>query len=262
VVGEPGEQKPLILDQKGRLYLYRYWEYQEELARGIKSRIRDESDVSQAKPLQKALNRVFPDAGEAGIDWQKVAAFAAARRKFCVITGGPGTGKTTTVAKILALLIEQHKDGTFRPALVSPTGKGASRLQEAMRKAKETLACEERVKALIPDSASTIHRLLGRSGVLPTFDSTPKIISPSMPLWWMKPPWWIWLSCPSSYKPFRHRRDSSFSATGTSFPRWRQGRCSVISATRDNPTHFQRLFVPRSRKSQGMRSRGSTPRPE
>ncbi len=160
VVGEPGEHRPLILDSKDRLYLYRYWEYQEELAKGIKSRIAPEGHVLQMKSLREGLNRIFPALEEPGIDWQKVAAFAAARRKFCVITGGPGTGKTTTVAKILALLVEQSGNQKLRAALVSPTGKGAARLQEAMKKAKEGLACEESVKAFVPDDASTIHRLL------------------------------------------------------------------------------------------------------
>jgi exodeoxyribonuclease V alpha subunit len=169
VVGEPGEHRPLILDSKDRLYLYRYWEYQEELAKGIKSRIMPEGHVLQMKCLREGLNRIFPAPEELGIDWQKVAAFAAARRKFCVITGGPGTGKTTTVAKILALLMEQSGNQKLRAALVSPTGKGAARLQEAMRKAKENLACEESVKALVPDDASTIHRLLGPAPGSPYF---------------------------------------------------------------------------------------------
>jgi len=162
VVGEPGERKPLILDHKDQLYLYRYWEYQEELAKGIKSRlITPERHVSQMKSLRQGLDRIFPASKDDGLDWQKVAALAAARRRFCVVAGGPGTGKTTTVAKILALLVEQSGQQRFRTALVSPTGKGAARLQETMKREKETLASEERVKALIPDNASTIHRLLG-----------------------------------------------------------------------------------------------------
>jgi exodeoxyribonuclease V alpha subunit len=161
VVGEPGEHKPLILDHTDRLYLYRYWEYQEELAKGIKSRISLDNHVPLVKSLQEGLNRIFSAQEDVGVDWQKVATFAAARRKFCVITGGPGTGKTTTVAKILALLMEQNGGQRLRTALVSPTGKGAARLQEAMKKTKEDLGCEQSVKAFIPDEASTIHRLLG-----------------------------------------------------------------------------------------------------
>ena len=169
VVGGPGDHRPLILDPKGRLYLYRYWEYQEELAKGIKNRIGDESRVSEMESLRQGLMKIFPAANGGGIDWQKVAAFAAARRRFCVIVGGPGTGKTTTVAKILALLMEQSSPQRLRTALVSPTGKGAARLQETMKKVKENLACEESVKALIPDSASTIHRLLGSATGSPYF---------------------------------------------------------------------------------------------
>ena len=171
VVGKPGEHRPLILDPKDRLYLYRYWEYQEELAKGIKSRTTDERHVSETESLRERLHRIFPAPEEKGIDWQKVAAFAAARRKFCVITGGPGTGKTTTVAKILALLMEMElgRPQGLRASLVSPTGKGAARLQEAMKKAKEDLACEQGVKARIPDQASTIHRLLGPVGESPSF---------------------------------------------------------------------------------------------
>lgn len=169
VVGDPGEHRPLILDHKGRLYLYRYWEYQEELAKGIKSRVGHENKILEMESLRQGLIKIFPATKEAEIDWQKVAAFAAARRRLCVIAGGPGTGKTTTVAKILALLVEQSKGQRLRTALVSPTGKGAARLQEAMKKARENLTCGDNVKALIPDKASTIHRLLGTATGSPYF---------------------------------------------------------------------------------------------
>lgn len=169
VVGSPGDHRPMILDDKGRLFLFRYWEYQEELARGIRTRIIHERGHSDRESLRRGLARIFPAPEEGGIDWQKVAGFAAATRKFCVITGGPGTGKTTTVAKILALLMEQSMGRGLRAALVSPTGKGAARLQEAMKKVKENLACEQDVKALIPEKASTIHRLLGPAVGSPYF---------------------------------------------------------------------------------------------
>jgi exodeoxyribonuclease V alpha subunit len=169
VVGEPGEHRPLILDHEGRLYLYRYWDYQEELTKGIKKRVGQERHPSEIESLRQGLSRIFPEAKGGVTDWQKVAAFAAARRMFCVIAGGPGTGKTTTVAKILALLVEQGKGRKLRTSLVSPTGKGAARLQEAMKEAKEKLPCDEKVKVLIPDSASTIHRLLGPAANSPYF---------------------------------------------------------------------------------------------
>jgi exodeoxyribonuclease V alpha subunit len=169
VVGKPGEHRPLVLDHKARLYLYRYWEYQEELARGIRRRIDREEDAQDMQALRQRLRRVFHAPENSQTDWQKIAAFAAIRKRFCVIAGGPGTGKTTTVAKILALLIEQNKGRRLRISLVSPTGKGAARLQEAMKKAKENLPAGEAAKALIPDEASTIHRLLGPAGNSPYF---------------------------------------------------------------------------------------------
>jgi exodeoxyribonuclease V alpha subunit len=169
VVGEPGEHRPLVLDHKARLYLYRYWEYQEELTRGIKGRIGRERDASDMELLLHGLSSVFPVPSNGETDWQKIAAFAAAMRMFCVIAGGPGTGKTTTVAKILALLVGQSKGRRLRIFLVAPTGKAAARLQEAMKKAKESLACCEHMKALIPEKASTIHRLLEPVGNSPYF---------------------------------------------------------------------------------------------
>jgi exodeoxyribonuclease V alpha subunit len=169
VVGRPGEYRPLILDDRSRLYLYRYWEYQEELARAIKSRISRKNRLWEADSLRRVLGSIFPEAEKGEVDRQKIAAFAAARNLFCVISGGPGTGKTTTVAKILALLVNQSKGDRLRTALVAPTGKGAARLQEAMKKAKEALPWGETVKALIPDQASTIHRLLGPVGSSPYF---------------------------------------------------------------------------------------------
>jgi exodeoxyribonuclease V alpha subunit len=171
VVGEPGEYRPLILDKRGRLYLYRYWEYQAELAKAVQDRIRREHHrTGEAESMGSLLDRLFPGPEKGQVDWQKIAAFAAARRPFCVIAGGPGTGKTTTVAKVLALLVEQSKGERLRIALVSPTGKGAVRLREAMNKAREALPCDEGVKAVIPDKASTIHRLLGPVGRSPYFD--------------------------------------------------------------------------------------------
>ena len=82
-------------------------------------------------------------------------------KRFCVISGGPGTGKTFTVAKILALLLEQPGAEKIRIALAAPTGKAAARLQEAIKNSKEKLNCREEIKKLIPEEASTIHRLLG-----------------------------------------------------------------------------------------------------
>jgi len=161
VVGSPGEFKPLILDQASRLYLYRYWQYQQILAEVLASRIGGPAEIAGPEALKEQLERLFPSNGTEEFDWQKVAGFAAARKTFCVISGGPGTGKTTTVAKILALLLEQSSSGKLRIAMAAPTGKAAARLQEAIKSAKGKLECSERIIEAIPESASTIHRLLG-----------------------------------------------------------------------------------------------------
>ena len=111
VVGAPGEFKPLILDERGRLYLRRYWEYEKRLADIIKARLKAARPAVNIDLLRQGLARFFPNKGET--NWQKVAAFTAVISNFCVITGGPGTGKTRTVAAILALLLEQAGNGRF-----------------------------------------------------------------------------------------------------------------------------------------------------
>jgi exodeoxyribonuclease V alpha subunit len=100
--------------------------------------------------------------GEA-IDWQKVAAVAAVHNMFTVISGGPGTGKTTTVVRMLALLLEQGRANDSLPsvALAAPTGKAAARLQASVLEAKASLHTDEAIKEAIPTEAVTIHQLLG-----------------------------------------------------------------------------------------------------
>jgi exodeoxyribonuclease V alpha subunit len=161
VVGAPGQYKPLILDEGSRLYLFRYWDYQEKLLDLIRRRVSEDGQAVNATALKKGLERLFPGSHGGEIDWQKVAALTALMKRFCVISGGPGTGKTTTVAKILALLLEQGNSEKVRIALAAPTGKAAARLQETIKLAKEKLHCADTIKGAIPEEASTIHRLLG-----------------------------------------------------------------------------------------------------
>lgn len=161
VVGDPGEYKPLILDDKFRLYLFRYWDYQEKLVESIRRRIHEDRPNTNVAALKNRLDRLFPEGNKEEADWQKVSAFTALMKKFCVISGGPGTGKTTTVAKILALFLEQANSEKLRIALAAPTGKAAARLQETIKLAKEKLNFADTIKEAIPEEASTIHRLLG-----------------------------------------------------------------------------------------------------
>jgi exodeoxyribonuclease V alpha subunit len=161
VVGSPGEFKPLILDARHRLYLYRYWDYEQSLASEILKRATGKPDESNDEALRQALQGLFPPESGGAVDWQCVAAFAAARWKFCVISGGPGTGKTHTLVFILALLLELEPNRKLRIAVAAPTGKAATRIQDSIRGVKSTLACDERIKAQLPERATTIHRLLG-----------------------------------------------------------------------------------------------------
>ena len=160
VVGKPGEFCPLILDENNRIYLYRYWEYEKILSELIKRRINE--DVKNIDPslLKDSLTRLFQIKSGTDIDWQKVASMTAAIKKFCVISGGPGTGKTYTVAKILSILLEQESSKKLRIFLCAPTGKAAAKLSESIKKAKEELNCSDAVKQAIPVDAYTIHRML------------------------------------------------------------------------------------------------------
>lgn len=159
VVGRPGEFKPLVLDRHGRLYLHRYWKYETDLAAAITRLAKAAVPVANPETLRQGLARLFPQTRPGEIDWQMVAAFAASRKQLCLISGGPGTGKTRTVVVLLALLLEQNP--AARIALAAPTGKAAARLQESVRHAKTTLARAPEIIARLPEEASTLHRLLG-----------------------------------------------------------------------------------------------------
>jgi len=171
VVGKPGEYKPLILDGRSRLYLYRYWEYQEKLANLIRKWVVQDAKDIDFKLLEEGLERLFPANQTEETDWQKVAAFTALTQRFCVISGGPGTGKTTTVAKILALLLEQNSRQKI--ALAAPTGKAAARLQESILREKMKSVFDG-IRDAIPEEASTLHRLLGSIPDSPYFHHNAK----------------------------------------------------------------------------------------
>jgi exodeoxyribonuclease V alpha subunit len=151
VVATPGTRRPLVLDGAGRLYLHRYWAYEDRLARQLLARAAATVDDVDERRLTADLARLFP---ASGVDWQRIAAATAVLRRLCVVSGGPGTGKTTTVVRILALLRAQRPEA--RIALAAPTGKAAARLQDAIRLTAASLAIAD-----LPAEASTVHRLLG-----------------------------------------------------------------------------------------------------
>ncbi|HQP30377.1 MAG TPA: exodeoxyribonuclease V subunit alpha [Deltaproteobacteria bacterium] len=157
VVGSDNDYTPMVLDAKSRLYLRRYYDYEQCLAAAIRNLSARRQSVDWDK-ARRTLSALFPTESET-IDYQALAAIAALATGFTVVTGGPGTGKTTTVAKILALILDQ--DHQARIALAAPTGKAADRLQASVRQAAARLACGDAVKAAMPAEAFTIHRLLG-----------------------------------------------------------------------------------------------------
>jgi exodeoxyribonuclease V alpha subunit len=146
-VGGADAQTPLVIDESNRLYLRRYWNYQQHLAVALR---------------KKAEGNRAEGRGLAGT--QAGAIEAAVINALTIISGGPGTGKTTTVLHILARLLQEAGNERLRVALAAPTGKAAARLEETLRMGLETLDCPDKVKERIPVSASTIHRLLGVRG--------------------------------------------------------------------------------------------------
>lgn len=159
--------QPLVLDG-GRLYLRRYWRDETQVARAVRERA-VEARVVQVDLVRGWLDRLFPDqAGAARPDWQKLACAIALRGAVAIITGGPGTGKTYTVARLLALLFATAPQAQRqRVALAAPTGKAAARLKQSIDKALGELA--DRVGADLPlreltarmGAARTLHSLLG-----------------------------------------------------------------------------------------------------
>ena len=167
--------KPLIL-QNGKLYLQRYWQYESQLAAIIREKAAKtlDIDITTAHALLRDLFDGHDNAGSQTLDWQKIAVCIAASQTLSFITGGPGTGKTTTVTKLLALLQglaakkgTAHNKRVLNIQLVAPTGKAAARLTESISAAKQKLPAE--LQANLPEQCQTIHRLLGAKPQSPYF---------------------------------------------------------------------------------------------
>ncbi|MBU0480249.1 MAG: exodeoxyribonuclease V subunit alpha [Proteobacteria bacterium] len=158
---------PLVLENE-RLYLRRYWEYEEEIVSFLLQRgSRGDFGDGDGAP-HEILNRLFPDEG-GEFRWHRLAALSALRRSVTCIIGGPGTGKTTAVAGIMALLVECSGDCGMRIALTAPTGKAVMRLQESIAKSLSLLDSPSHFRSRIPVRATTIHRLLGVIRDAPNF---------------------------------------------------------------------------------------------
>jgi exodeoxyribonuclease V alpha subunit len=202
-VGEGAGSTPLVL-QAGRLLLRRHWQCEQAIQQGILARLEKPSETQQPATsegsrtrnheddfdhpsrqaaLREVLDVLFPaasaamplvggDGSDQEPDWQKIACALAARQAFAIITGGPGTGKTTTVVKLLAVLQHLALQATATPPrplrirLAAPTGKAAARLAESIVKARDGLTLDglpggSALQAVLPTEVSTLHRLLG-----------------------------------------------------------------------------------------------------
>ncbi|MBS68447.1 MAG: exodeoxyribonuclease V subunit alpha [Pseudomonas sp.] len=164
LVAAPDDYAPLTL-VGNRLYLARYQAYEQQLAEQLLTRAADAPDVDETR-LSDSLARLFAF-NQQSPDWQRLAAAQAVRRRLAVISGGPGTGKTTTVVRLLAALLEQPGGERLAIGLAAPTGKAAARMAEAIRNAKAELPVSDAVKQALPDEARTLHRLLGSRGDSP-----------------------------------------------------------------------------------------------
>ena len=174
--GDPEDGQPLVLagtDASPRLYLRRYWLQECAVARHIAAR----SEAAQAVDESAArtwLDKLFPGPSDSTVqadgrvDWQKLACAVALRGRLSVITGGPGTGKTYTAARLLALLyaVDPARE-QLRVALAAPTGKAAARLKQSIDASLEELG--QRLGGQLDLSgftqrmgaARTLHALLG-----------------------------------------------------------------------------------------------------
>ncbi len=181
---EEAASAPLALEN-GLVYLRRYREYERRLALQLRRIAADRhprvgedpgmlpSDADGIAQLGSLFAQLFPDARNN--DAQARAAALALRRALLLVTGGPGTGKTTTIARLLVLRIARALHAGHAPpriALAAPTGRAADRMAESLRRAVQQMQAsgiDATVLAALPDSASTLHRLLGTVPESPRF---------------------------------------------------------------------------------------------
>ena len=154
LVGDENQNRALVY-QFDRLYLNRFHYHESRLAEHL---LRLAQGVLDPGPADLAkLQRLFPGSHETND--QKLAALISLRKKLCIVSGGPGTGKTWTVGRLIALMLAQNRELKIR--LAAPTGKAATRLAQSIQAVVETLPKDLADRSAIPAQAGTLHRLLG-----------------------------------------------------------------------------------------------------
>lgn len=157
--GAPDRGLPLVV-QGGRVWLRRYWQYEREIEAALRGRASLCEPLPDAKEVARRLDQLMPNAQDGDIDWQRVAAAMSVRSSLSVICGGPGTGKTWTALRVLALL-RQLANRPLRIAMAAPTGKAAQRLGESVQAGLANLPLSDDERADLSVAATTLHRLLG-----------------------------------------------------------------------------------------------------
>lgn len=160
LVGGPGTFRPLILDGQGRLYLQRYWRYEQQLALRLHAMALAPAAPVTTGAIASSLEAIV-GRGMRLANGQRAAVATALLRQLTVIAGGAGTGKTTIVACILRLLAEHRTTPGFRVRLAAPTGKAANRLAEQLHRARTTIDPDDRIEEILDQEPATLHRLLG-----------------------------------------------------------------------------------------------------
>jgi exodeoxyribonuclease V alpha subunit len=175
-VGDGSRFTPLVLDAQGRFYMWRNWQHESKLAAAILQRCSRRTLPVPIDRLAADIESLFANSPSDSSHWQRVAVAMAPGSRFFVLTGGPGTGKTTTVVRMLLLML-RHAEACGLPsqpsiALAAPTGKAAQRLVQAIARGKTELqqlladggdtTLGPELLSLIPHAdARTLHRLLG-----------------------------------------------------------------------------------------------------
>ena len=169
---DEADTAPLVLEN-GLLYLRRYREYERRLAMQLGRIASQEMPATGIEPIAPLFASLFPAARDG--DHQARAAALALRSALLLVTGGPGTGKTTTIARLLVLRIAQALHAGHaapRIALAAPTGRAADRMADSLRRAvaqMSGLAIDTTLLDALPTQASTLHRLLGTIPDSPRF---------------------------------------------------------------------------------------------
>ncbi|MDZ7826102.1 MAG: AAA family ATPase [Gammaproteobacteria bacterium] len=192
-----GDAPAPLVAEAGRLYLARYHDYEVQVARALHARAGRTVDAGRDDPAATAarLAGLFPDEPGVDVNWQRVGAAIALDRALAVITGGPGTGKTTTVTRLLVMLLEQAGGAPVRIRLAAPTGKAAARLTESIRDSRTRLLdaglCTRRspTRCRMPPRPCIACSATGRWRTASA--TAPTGAWPPTWWWWTRPRWWI-----------------------------------------------------------------------